>query len=89
MTDGLAIAGSAGVGAAWGWLLGWLRALPRNVAAAIAATVLPGAGAWFFAGAAGVLAFAAAVLAALLLHLAAREGWRRTSTAADPPRRVR
>lgn len=87
MADGLVLAGSAGLGAVWGWLAARLRPRPRTVAAALVATVLPWAAAWAFGGLAGAVAFAIAVVAALLLHSAAREGWRRQAAPLSPQRR--
>jgi hypothetical protein len=74
----LAIAGAAGIGLAWGWMLGWPAAgrhPVRNAVAAAAASVLVAGSALLYAGWSGAAAFGGAAALALLLHLGQRRVW--------------
>jgi hypothetical protein len=74
----LAIAGAAGIGLAWGWMLGWPAGgghPVRNAVAAAAASVLVAGSVLFQAGWAGAVGFGGAAVLALLLHLGQRRRW--------------
>jgi hypothetical protein len=74
----LAIAGAAGIGLAWGWMLGWPAGGGRPVrtaAAAAAASLLVAGSALLYAGWSGAVAFGGAAVLALLLHLGQRRRW--------------
>jgi hypothetical protein len=73
--------GGLGIGAVWGYLLGWLEGGPRHLVrtllACVLTTALVGLETWMFAGLDAAWTFGLASLAFLLVHAGCRRTLRK------------